>query len=90
MDITDLMETEAAPRQAREELEVRVAARTSELARAHRTRTYILAHKTAQTAARLANTAIEAAETASTPAMVRRAAKLAATTGRAGFANRCS
>jgi PAS domain S-box-containing protein len=83
VDITDLMETEEALRRAREGLESRVAARTSELAQALHSRSYIATRRATQMAARLANAAIRAASLADSPKAVRTAARLAASTGRA-------
>jgi PAS domain S-box-containing protein len=83
VDITDLMETEKALKRARHAVEHRVAARTSQALDQHQTKAYLLARKVTQSAARLARTAIQAAKSANTPALVGVAAKLAASSSRA-------
>ncbi len=86
VDITDRMETEQSLGRARQELEGRVAARSTELAHAQHSRAYILARRATQSAARLARAATDAAELADTPRLARAAARMAASTSRAAEA----
>jgi PAS domain S-box-containing protein len=83
VDITDLMEAEEALQRARKELEDRVTARVSDVARAQACRTYEAALRAAEAAARLARTAIRSAQLADTPRSAQAAARLAASTSQA-------
>jgi PAS domain S-box-containing protein len=83
VDITDLMETEGALRRARKELEDRLAARTSELARQPHSRSHTSALELCELAERLAGRAVDAAESATTARTVQAAARVAVSAARA-------